>query len=56
MDAKFPEIKEKVVNKGGDVKSYILILLKGESVYPEELSKPAKDGDELFIILLMDGG
>lgn len=34
----------------------INIYVNGESAYPEELAKPVKDGDELTIDLIIEGG
>lgn len=56
IDAQIPGIKEKLINEGGNVKSYVLIFLNGENAFPNELSKTVKDGDELGFILLVDGG
>lgn len=56
IDAEHPGVKERLLNKEGNVKSYVLILLNGENAYPEELSKPVKDDDEISILLLADGG
>jgi molybdopterin synthase sulfur carrier subunit len=56
IDAGHPGVKELLLNKEGNVKSYVLILLNGENAYPKELSKPVKDGDEISILLFADGG
>jgi len=56
IDAEHPGVKERLLNKEGNIKSYVLILLNGENAYPEELSKPVKDGDEISILLFADGG
>lgn len=52
----FPGIRERLLNKEGEVKPYVLILLNGENTYPEELSTPVKDGDEISITLIINGG
>ncbi len=56
IEADHPGLKELVLNKEGHVKSYVLFLLNGENTYPEELSKPVQDGDEISIVFLADGG
>ena len=56
IDAGHPGVKELLLNKEGNVKSYILLLLNGENTYPEELSKPVKDGDEISAVFFADGG
>ena len=56
LNIHFPGIKEQILNKQGDVKSYVLILLSGQNTYPDELSTPVKDGDEISIVFAVDGG
>lgn len=52
----FPGIKERLMNQEGSVRPYILILLNGVNTYPEELLMPVKNGDEISITYLIDGG
>ncbi len=52
----FPGIKERLMNQEGSVRQYISILLNGVNTYPEELLMPVKNGDEISIICLIDGG
>ena len=54
--AQFPKIREQLLNKEGKVRSYVLILLNGENVYPDELSKRVKNGDEISILFIVEGG
>jgi molybdopterin converting factor small subunit len=56
IESEHPGVKELLLNKEGNVKSYVFILLNGENAYPEELSKPVKDGDEISILLFTNGG
>jgi molybdopterin synthase sulfur carrier subunit len=56
IDEDYPGVKKLILNKEGNVKSYVLLLLNGENTYPEELSKPVKDGDEVSMVFLADGG
>jgi molybdopterin converting factor small subunit len=56
IEADHPGVKELFLNREGHVKSYVLFLLNGENTYPEELSKPVNDGDEISIVFLADGG
>ena len=46
----FPGIKQWLFDKNGKLHSYLDIYVNGQSVYPEELTKPVKDGDELYIV------
>jgi len=53
---KFPGIEMKIFDKKRKLLNYIDIYVNAESSYPEELSKPVKDGDELSITLIIGGG
>ena len=52
----FPDIEEELLDEDGRVLGYVDIYVNGESSYPEELAKPVKDGDELFILQVIGGG
>ena len=56
VNAMFPGISQRLLNREGQLRPYISILLNGEATYPEELSKPVKNGDEISIIFIIDGG
>jgi len=53
---KFPGIETKLLNKNGKLFSHVDVFVNLESSYPEELSKPVKEGDELSITLMIGGG
>ena len=52
----YPDIKNKIFDKKGNLLHYIEIYLNKESAYPGELEKPLKDGDEIQIITFLAGG
>ena len=52
----FPGIETKIFDKKGKLLNYVDIYVNVESSYPEELSKPVNDGDELSITLMIAGG
>jgi molybdopterin synthase sulfur carrier subunit len=52
----FPGINPKLFDKKGRLLNYVDIYVNQESSYPEELSKPVKEGDELSITLIIGGG
>ena len=52
----FPGMKKQLFTKTGNLYGNIIISVNGESAYPEQLSKPVKDGDELNIVFLISGG
>ena len=52
----FPGIEKALFDKNGKLLNYVDIYVNGESAYPEELTKPVKDGDELHIVITVAGG
>ena len=52
----FPNIKQLLFTKSGKLDMFRDIYVNGESIYPEGLAKPVKDGDELYIAILVAGG
>ena len=54
--ARFPEIEKGLFEKKGKLLNYVDIYVNGESAYPEELAKPVKDGDELYLVVIIAGG
>lgn len=51
-----PKIGEKMLDKGKKLKSYVEILVNSKSTYPEELSYPVADGDQIDVIVFLSGG
>jgi len=54
--ARFPELRQWLFGKDGNLTGLVDIYVNLESSYPEELAKPVKDGDELHIIIIIAGG
>ncbi len=52
----FPGIKGQLFSKDDSLFENIIISVNGESAYPEQLTKPVKDGDELNIVFIIGGG
>jgi len=52
----FPTIKKQLFSKKGSLFENIIISINGESAYPEQLTKPVKDGDKLNIMFVIGGG
>ncbi|MFC1860087.1 MoaD/ThiS family protein [Chloroflexota bacterium] len=52
----FPGVKKLLFSTNDTLYEHIVISVNGESAYPEQLTKPVKDGDELNIIFLIAGG
>jgi molybdopterin converting factor small subunit len=53
---RFPTIKKQLFTPAGDLFNNVLISVNGESTYPEQLTKPVHDGDELKIVFMISGG
>jgi molybdopterin synthase sulfur carrier subunit len=54
--ARFPGLKPWLFEKNGKLNRLVEIYVNAESSYPEELAKPVKDGDELYILIIISGG
>jgi len=52
----FSLIEKELFDANGKIPDYYDIYVNGESAYPEELAKSVKDGDELHILVMIDGG
>ncbi len=53
---KFPGAEKELFDKNGEVLYYLDIYVNDESTYPDTLSKPVQDGDEISIVLMLSGG
>lgn len=56
LEAEYPGIKMQLYDKHGKLSSIYEIYINGQSVYPNELSAPLADGDEVAIGMLYIGG
>lgn len=54
--ARYPELRKWLFEKDGKLNRLVELYVNAESSYPEELAKPVKDGDELYIIIIISGG
>lgn len=52
----YPAMEAALFEKKGKLLNNIEIYLNMESTYPDELKKPAKDGDEIHISVMLAGG
>ena len=52
----FPDFKKMLFAQNDKLLSYLCIYLNEDDVYPDELTKPVKDGDELHITYVIVGG
>ena len=56
LEAQHPGMKMQLYDKHGNLSSTYEIYINGQSVYPNELSAPLSDGDEVAIGMLYIGG
>jgi molybdopterin synthase sulfur carrier subunit len=52
----FPGMKKALFDKKGKLLRVIEIYINSKSAYPNELVKQVKDGDNVHIILMLEGG
>ena len=53
---KYPDLKKIFLDKNGNLLRSYQVFINGESAYPNEMTKPVKDGDKVNIMLLILGG
>ncbi len=53
---KFPDLKRLLFNETGSLHEYVDVFINRETAFPDPLSHPIKDGDELFLVCLIGGG
>ena len=56
LEHSFPDIGKEIRNSKGEVSDEYLIYVNGKSAYPEELTTPVRDNDEIEIAYILDGG
>ena len=54
--AQFPSSEKMLFARGSELHAYVGIYINGEDAYPDEIAKPVKDGDELYILYIIGGG
>ena len=52
----FPSLSEIIFSNHGKLQNYISVFLNKRSAYPNELTKPARDGDTIDLVLVISGG
>jgi molybdopterin converting factor small subunit len=56
LEGRFPDIKKLIRGKQGQLRPYCQILVNSKSTYPNELTTPVKDGDQIDIVVFVTGG
>lgn len=54
--ARFPGLKKWVFKNDGNLTDFIDIHINSDLSFTNELSQPVKDGDEIYIIMMLTGG
>ena len=52
----FPGMEKALFAKKDQLLRTVEVYLNRESAYPNELSKPVKDGDEIHLVVMLAGG
>ena len=52
----FPGLQKHIFDKHGRLHGYLEVLINKKSAFPEELTKPVADGDEMQILNIIVGG
>jgi molybdopterin converting factor small subunit len=56
LEVMFPGFNELMYNDNGRLNAILDVYIDGESVYPNERQVKVKDGDEISITMLYEGG
>lgn len=52
----YPKVKDWLIGKDGEISNVVEVYLNQDSVQPEGLTKPVKDGDVIHIVMMISGG
>ena len=52
----YPGIGEALFEKKGKLRNHIEVFLNLKTTYPQELAVPVKDGDEIYVAVMLAGG
>ena len=56
LEQKYTGLKAQLFDVKGKLSSVYDIYVNGESIYPNEMTTPLKDGDRIAIVMLYVGG
>ena len=54
--AKVPGLKKSLFDEEGVLHDYLEIYINRERVHPDDYGRPVRDGDELYVMPIIDGG
>ena len=53
---RFPNMRSAIFDEKGELQNLLETFLNSESAHPDELARPTRDGDEIFITTILSGG
>ncbi len=56
LERRYPAVSQGLRDEKGVFHDYWEIYINSASAYPDEMSKPVKDGDEIALIIVVGGG
>ncbi len=56
LEAKYPGIKEHLVDRRGRLQGFVEFFVNSEIVYPEDTGMAVKDGDDIEVLMIVAGG
>jgi molybdopterin converting factor small subunit len=51
-----PGLKKLLLDKEGNLTHFYDVYVNGETIYPQTMSRPVRDGDKLNIVMIIFGG
>ncbi len=56
MVERFPKMRRWLFREDGELANFIDIFVNMESTYPDELTRPVMDTDEIFVVMMINAG
>jgi len=56
LERQFPEVRRWLYDTQGDLRPEVIFFVNRERAFPEELTRPLQDGDEVYLMLAVAGG
>ncbi len=56
LEARYPGIKEHLVDPKGRLQGFVELFVNSQVVYPENTDMPVRDGDEVEVLMIVAGG
>jgi molybdopterin converting factor small subunit len=54
--AKYPKVKKWLYREDGELANYLDIFVNLESMFPNQINDPVKDGDVIYIVMMHTAG